>query len=240
MENRMEKQVRITPSLCDSDALLGIANTFSLFMDIASEHAESLGLGGKTMLERDLLWLTVRTRVHFIHRPFLMDTVRAVTWPGQPGRMRCMRYYRLYSGDALLAEGKTEWAVLEKGSGRLHGVQDIYPAGLVLSAETACDTPFARIGEDFSDAGPLGAYRVLSTDIDLAGHMNNAAYVRVLVGMLSTSALAGRNVSTADICFRAPCREGETLTAFSRQTERGTELALLRPEGKAAALLLLA
>ena len=44
MTNKLEKTFAIVPSQCDSTARLGIPNAFSLFMDIATEHADQLGI----------------------------------------------------------------------------------------------------------------------------------------------------------------------------------------------------
>ena len=54
MENRFGKEITILPSLCDSAALLGIPDTFGLFMDVASEHAAALGCGIRELGEKGL------------------------------------------------------------------------------------------------------------------------------------------------------------------------------------------
>ena len=69
MENRIEKEIVILPSLCDGSGRLGIPDAFALFMDIASEHAEALGCGIGALGKKGLFWLTVRTRVRFFRRP---------------------------------------------------------------------------------------------------------------------------------------------------------------------------
>ena len=61
MENYYQKSLVITPSLSDASGHLSIPSVFSLFMDIASEHAETLNIGFREMSERSLFWLTVKT-----------------------------------------------------------------------------------------------------------------------------------------------------------------------------------
>jgi medium-chain acyl-[acyl-carrier-protein] hydrolase len=238
MERKLELPVQITPSMCDASARLGIPNTFGLFMDIATIHAESLGLGAEAMLSRGLFWLTVKTKIRFHRRPALMESAAAATWPGLPGRMRCMRYYTLTGEDqALLAEGKTEWAVMEMKTGALHSVEEIYPKELELTEETVCETPFARLNKDFSDCPELYRFSVRSTDIDLGGHMNNAAYVHRLMEAFSVRQQKELAIGEIEVSFRAPCYEGDVLSLRKRETPEGMELGLVRPEGKTALLV---
>ncbi|MBQ1878012.1 MAG: hypothetical protein II161_04265, partial [Erysipelotrichaceae bacterium] len=64
------KPLEITLSMTDSSGKLGHAEAFALFMDIAGQHAEMLGIGARALLPRNLFWLTVRTRVIFEKRPY--------------------------------------------------------------------------------------------------------------------------------------------------------------------------
>ncbi len=234
VKNTLEKTLRVPISGCDCGARLGVADTFSLFMDMAAEHAELLGCGGAAMAARGLFWLTVRTRVRFFERPALMDEVTAATWPGKPGHVRCERFYTLSNKDMMLAQGRTEWAVLDSASGKLSVISDIYPEGLLFREDAVCEEPFVRMNEDFDGAQKLGEYTVRSTDIDLGGHMNNAAYVHALMGVFTAKQLSAMRVSELEVCFRAPCFEGETLTVFSRPCAQATEFAMLRPDAKVA------
>ena len=97
------RKLTVTPGICDASGRLGCADTFRLFQDVASEHAERMGLGGIAMQKKHAFWMTVRTRVHFYKRPRMMQEVDLSTWPMAPGRMRCDRCYRLSDDETLLA-----------------------------------------------------------------------------------------------------------------------------------------
>ena len=102
MERKMTQQLTIVPGLCDSTARLGVPDAFRLFMDIAGEHAETIGVGAAAMQARRLFWLTVRTMIRFHRRPVLAEHAALATFPGIPGKARCMRYYTLTQGEALI------------------------------------------------------------------------------------------------------------------------------------------
>ena len=70
----------IGPSICDADGRLSYAESFGLFMDIASIHAGQLGNGVLDMAGMGLFWLTVKTQINFINRPQITQMVTMETW----------------------------------------------------------------------------------------------------------------------------------------------------------------
>ena len=234
MENKLTKNITILTSQCDHTASLSIPAVFSLFMDLASEHGTMIRLGADDLAEKGLFWLTVKTKVKVYQRPKLMEKVTAETWPEKPGKIRCNRYYRLCSGDAVCAEGKTEWAMIHKDTGKLCALAEAYPEDMEHCPEVVCENPYARISENFTDCEILDNYRVRSTDIDLGQHMNNSAYIRVFFGALSCNEWESLDIKEIDVIFRSPSFEGEILTICKRNTENGFDIGILHADGKAA------
>ena len=237
MEAKLSRNLTVLPSVCDAQMKLSVPDLFAQFMDIATLHAEQLGVGADALFARGLFWLTVKTKVRILRRPRMLETVTVSTRPLVPERVRAIREYRLEKDGELLAEGKTEWAVIDVAAGKLCPMAGIFPPDLELAAEPAWPAPFARIRPDFSEAEALGTYTVRSTDIDLGGHMNNIAYLRAFLGVLSGGELKTMPQGEIEIVFRSPCFEGETLDLRRRETETGWELAALRPDGSPAAFL---
>ena len=130
MENYYQKSLVITPGLSDASGALSIPSVFTLFMDIASEHAETLNIGFREMSEKRLFWLTVKTQVCVFHHPRLMDTVSVSTWLDKPGRMRSVRCYEISSGSQSLITGKTEWALINRDTLSLTPLSGVYPESL--------------------------------------------------------------------------------------------------------------
>ncbi|MBQ5321049.1 MAG: hypothetical protein J6K88_03145 [Oscillospiraceae bacterium] len=235
MKCRMDKEITILTSLCDNTAHISVPSIISLFMDLASEHAPKIGLGAEVLAEKDMFWITVRTKIAINKRPKMPETVTASTWPEAPGRIRCNRYYKLSRDSEDLVLGKTEWAIIDKNSGRPARISDIYPDGLDHIEDDLSLGSFSKISEDISTCEKIDSYFIRSTDIDLAQHMNNAAYIRALFGAFSTKTLEKMEVKGLEVNFRAPCYEGESLDIYKRKTEDGAEFIMLKEDGKAAA-----
>lgn len=236
MDNFLKKDFIVLTSLCDAEGKLGIRNIFDICMDLASEHAARLGVSYYEMLERRCFWVAVRTRIKFYRRPMLMACVQAETWPGKPGIAKCDRFYRLSADGELLAEGRTEWAAQDVDTGMVRRSTSYgYPIDLVHRDEKVCAEVFTRF-KDFKPADDSGTrhYTVGSMDIDLGRHMNNVAYIRMLLGTFTTEEQAGMDISEMEISYRLGCYEGEKLEINRELREDGWYFQVRKPDGETA------
>ncbi len=235
MKNTLKRELTVDPGVCDHSGALGVPDAFGICMDLAASHAAALGIGMWDLAARDLFWLTVKTRVRFLRRPRMCETITGETWPESAEKIRCNRDYRLWAGDQVLALGKTEWAVVNVKTGKLHPAADVYPAGLEMRRDAVWDEPFARLRDDFDGVPVFARHTVASTDIDVGGHMNNVAYVRCLAGAFSTGEWDALNVRDLEIHFKASCYEGQLLELQRRERDGGLEIRM-SVEGKTAVL----
>ena len=230
MTEKYEVTREIGPSICDAAGKLSYAEAFGLFMDIATTHAEMLGIGLGAMAKKELFWLTVKTQVNFIRRPAMLQNVSLQTYPEKPDKMRGNRSYILGRVGEVLMTGKTEWAVINTQTHKLVPLDGIYPEELNFDTAPACPEPFARIADHFEGIEPYAEYRVRSMDIDVGGHMNNTAYARAVMGTFSVAELKSMNINRMDIIFRSSCYEGERLDFRRKQTETGLDIRVSRGE----------
>ncbi len=228
----------VAPSLCDASFQLGIAQQFALIQDIAAEHAERLGVGGAAMTERGAFWLAVHTRLEFFAKAEMMQPLCVSTWPQRtaPEDLRMHRLYRIESGGRTLAEGRTEWMVLNTNTGRLLRARDAgFPTDLEFHDEAVCTAPFVRVRDDFTEAERCFTRTVRSSDIDYGNHMNNVAYVRTMLDSFSSAELAALPVRSFEIRYGDPCHEGDAITVCRRETDTGFLFAIKKADGRLAA-----
>jgi len=224
MDYVFQKEYPILPSVCDASGRLSYPGAFECFMDIATQHADVLGVGLRDLSPKNLYWLTVKTKIVFLRRPEMGETAALMTWPEVPGRIRCMRSYEMKQGDEPLLCGKTEWAVVNTATGRMIPASEVFPNGNLFRQYSACGDAFTVIPDHFDDAEPCASYTVRSTDIDVGGHMNNAAYVRAIAGLFSAKAWQEMNIREMEVAFRAPCFEGNALMAQKRRNGDAIEI----------------
>lgn len=234
MANKLEREILVPLSHCDNMSKLSVPSMFSLFMDIATDHAEQLHLSAKDLGE-NLFWLAVKTKIKINKRPCMTEKVTLATWPEKAVRVRANRHYTISDENEVLVAGKTEWAVINTETGRLQRLNDIYGEDFSFCEDVSTDEVYARVSDDFSDASVLGEYTIRSTDIDVGQHMNNAFYIRALFSLFSTKELREREITEIDISYKAQSFEGETLTVKVREIGNAFEYGMIKPDNTVAA-----
>ena len=228
MQQVYEERFVIGPSSCDAERLLSHHAAFNLLQDVATNHATQLGIGLNDLEKRSLYWLIVRIKMVFEQRPMIGDEVVLRTWPEKPGKLRCNRSFLLLRDGEILLRVHTEWAVFNAAAGRVEPCANIFPPQLPYDLPAACADPYARIPESFGDVEPFAEYTVTSSDIDLLGHMNNAAYPRALFGCFSVAERKATDLKCVDLVFRSPCYEGDRLVFRKREHEGGLDVCASR------------
>ena len=233
---KYDESTIIYPSRMDSSGKLSVPDCFSMFMDIAAPHAALLECGTEDLAKKGLFWLTVRTKIHILRRPRLMEEVTVSTWPEAPEETRCIRNSSITKNGEPLVLGKTLWAVLNMKTGKLSRVDELYPEGFEASKEITIPEPFTRFDRNFKGE-PFGTYTVRSTDIDFGGHMNNVAYLRAFASLYTAKEWQELNLTDIEIHYKSPCFEGNTLT-FQKKTEGSeTQFAAFLENGKPAVFI---
>ena len=225
-----EKEFTLTPDYCDARAGLSPLGAFTIFQAIATEHAENIGVGGAAMAKRGEFWLTVHSRVDFFSRAQLMQTLTAKTWPESCDEksIRCFRSYSLRCGDALVAMGRTQKVVPFGQSG--------FPQEFPFTGEVAISDAPTRFRDDFTPDDFVRNYTVRPTDIDFGRHMNNVAYIRVLLDCFSAKQIASGTIASIEAHYFAPCLEGETLSVYQKQDGNTVRIAIKKQDAKPAVL----
>ena len=234
--NKFSTRITVMPSQTDFINRLGYYETFRLFMDLANMHAEKLGVDQLTLMNRSLFWLTVKTRIRFYRRPGMSCRVEGQTWPVRPLSLRTDRCYRLLDDEGPLAEGRTEWAIMDLSKGRLANLADLFPTELEFNEESFPIEDFPRIMPADDTYEVKGTYKVTSSDIDMGQHMNNAAYVRALLGMFSVQELRDMDIKEITVVFKTSAHEGDVLSMPLKRTGNTIDTGLYFQDGKPALL----
>lgn len=237
MKNKLEKAYTVSCRACDNTCKISYSGIVDLFMDLATEHASYINLGMNKLAEKNCFWVVSKTRVLIKRRPYMLEKLTASTWPQKPGAIRYNRYYGISDKDGYIVEGKSEWTILDKTTGKPRRSSEVYPQDLVHLEDTLCDEPFRRLSTDFSEATVLREYKICSTDIDISQHMNNVAYIRAILGSLTCQQIEDMNIRELEIAYRVQCYEGETVSIRRMDTEVGTDLAVVKEDGTTATVM---
>jgi acyl-ACP thioesterase len=124
-------------------------------------------------------WIVRRTRLEVSRFPVFGEPLRVVTWCSGLGKMWAERRTTVTGERGGQVEATALWVFLDAGTGR---PQPLPPDQLAVWAESAGDRRVrARLHHDDPPADAPGTpWRFRASDLDVAGHVNNAAYWEVL------------------------------------------------------------
>lgn len=219
MENKLSHFNYVLPSRSNRHAQLGLSDAIDIFMDLAMEHAELLGLGITEFNPKHLFWVAAKTKIHFNRYVNMAEQVTFSTWPQAPGKIKGNRQYQISKGDEILVSGKTEWVVISTDDHNIQKLDNIYPEELHFCEDPGDAEDFVRL-KDFKDGDAFGEYKVRCVDIDYGLHMNNVAYVKVIEGLFTSKDWDARQFTDFQIDYRKSCYEGDTLY-FTKKEEDG-------------------
>ncbi|MDX2079005.1 MAG: YbgC/FadM family acyl-CoA thioesterase [bacterium] len=164
---------------CDMYGHVNHANYLRYMQESAFSASAAVGFSAHRYEVLGLQWLAYETDVEYLQAARYGDVVTVKTWVADFRRVRSLRMYELFVGDKRVAQGSTDWVLLD--------TKAMYPTTITQEIIDA----YSR-GEVVSEAPrreslppppkmPDGAFklrrRVEWDDIDAAGHVNNAVYL---------------------------------------------------------------
>lgn len=167
---------------CDMYGHVNHANYLRYMQESAFSASAAVGFSAQRYESLNLQWLAYETDIEYVSAARYGDVVTVKTWVADFRRVRSLRMYELYVGDKRIANGSTDWVLLDTKS--------MYPTSITPDIIEA----YAR-GEIVTEAPrreslpnppkmPEGAFkirrRVEWDDIDAAGHVNNAVYLNYI------------------------------------------------------------
>lgn len=212
------------PALCD------------WLQEAAGNHAHHLGWAIDTLQGGGLTWVLSRLHVAVTRMPAWRENITVETWPKGAARAFAVREFRVgdESGVAIVI-ATSGWLLLDLATRR-----PVRPpeAIAVLGGQTPArvlDDPFAKLSELSGIPGAVALHpgevssvplprrdgvgaperecSVRFADLDMNGHANNVAIVRLLLEGLPEAVLRERHPVALEVEFRAEAMAGDRLVA---------------------------
>lgn len=162
----------------DGKKKLRLFNLENYLLEVAGSVADSLDFGIAQLHPMGLTWILTRLSVEMYELPTHCKKVRFETWIESNAHMLSTRDFRIYSGDKLIGQCKSVWAVLDMEKREIVNIfddpmfEDCVDGEVIEMARVRMTT----IPE------PTGcvAHKVAYSDIDYNGHCNSCRYLQAM------------------------------------------------------------
>lgn len=213
----------------DTDATLAVRPSQQLvFMqEMAFRHLDSMGKNLDTMRYEDgLAFILTRLTLKF-HAPIRpSEEITAQTWVCEGKGLNFPRCFRLYKQDGTVAaEGVSSWVLLDLNTHLPRRARD-FDYGFTPEEPLDFSTP--RRFEMPDQMQEVGTRRIVYSDIDYNGHMNNTRYPDMVCDFLPVGVVS--RIHTMHLEFAKEAKFGATLRVErgERTAETGETVYLVR------------
>jgi len=203
----------------DGKKKLRLFNLENYLLEVAGTVADELGFGIANLHPRGLTWILTRLSVEMYELPTHCEKVRFETWIESNAHMLSTRDFRIYSGDKLIGQCKSVWAVLDLEKREIVNIFDDPIFEGCVDGEVL-DMPRVRMTTIPEPTGCV-PHKVVYSDIDYNGHCNSCRYLQAMTDAYLPD-YYGKKVRL-DINYSKEAMLGETLQTYYLVTEDGVQ-----------------
>lgn len=217
MYKSIEKKYALKTSDFTPDKTIRAQAILELFQDVAGYHAEFLGCGVDALMSKGYAWILAGIRYKVV-KPFKMHaSVTVKTWPLKPSYAKFQREYEIFNDDGeMICIGDALWTVINFKERRIAPLHDIYQGIDEFLDEKTFAERFSRTKVDDEELQYLGERKVLISDIDVNGHVNNAKYPTFVVDVCGNDV---EKYPLVHIDYNKELLLGETVTLYGKKEE---------------------
>ena len=184
------KKYQVTVNDADFTKKLKLSAAFNYFQEIASLHADNLGIGFNEIGPKyNVTWVLTRMKVEILKYPIWDQEIVVETWPQIPKRFHFERdFYIKDLNNNILVKATSMWVLIDINTRELRSSDIIainYPE---IITERAIESNLGKIRP--TGEKELIYKRIIGcSDIDMNEHLNNSKYVDFIMDCFSMDTL---------------------------------------------------
>jgi medium-chain acyl-[acyl-carrier-protein] hydrolase len=183
--NTLREQYKLNSYLINAQGKLGLYHLLNLLQETSSAHAQNIGIGRQSMMERNLFWVIVRQKLVMYQWPKWNDQIEIETWIRKGNHTTTNRDFKIYQGSTLIGEATSNWLSLDASTRK----PIIWNVSELLEDNQHHDQVQIETHKIFAhkDCELLSNYQVRNSDIDQNQHVNNTKYAQWILDAIPLS-----------------------------------------------------
>ena len=167
---------------CGPEQTLPVALLVSRLIEVATNHANELGVGYENLIAHGQTWVLSRVAVEMDRYPRVDERYSVVTWVEKLNRHFSTRNFMIAMADGSVAGyARTVWVGINVADRTLADISRLVPLADVALPQKEC--PIAEVSRHRPVAVPdrCADYCFRYSDIDSNRHVNTVRYVELLL-----------------------------------------------------------
>ena len=187
-------------------------------MDVASNHAQQLGLGYEHIARDNVVWVLSRLSIQMDEYPGQNQDLTVETWIETVSRFFTQRCFCFINhAGKVIGYARTIWAAIDMQTRRPIDIQEWRPDMLqYVEAEKQCPIEkMSKIPQVEGIDSNMG-YTVRYSDIDINKHMNSAKYIEHVINTFDLDIFKEKIIHKFEIIFLAEGMYGDKLKLYKQ------------------------
>lgn len=226
-----EQRYFLTPAECNPQGRMPITLLINRLIEVATLHANQIGIGYDTLVDRHETWVLSRVAVEMRLYPGVNDNYTVRTWISSINRLFSERDFEILDTEGnTIGYARTVWAVLNTDSRSVADISRMeWVSELIPEFECPVDKPGRPKALRDYTAHP---YRFTYCDIDFNRHVNSSRYIELLLNQWSLDFHDQNRLTRFEIAYIHEARYAEEVEVRLQAEADGTTLAELTLEGR--------
>lgn len=214
----------------DANRLVRPSALVTYLQETANEHLIQKGISLDELRDRyGLAFILGSISVRVYEPLFSGDAIEVETWTYGEKGFRHNRCFRVLREGKTVAEATSVWALIKLADGTLVKVEDMPYRIEPDEPITLPDLPPRLRMPSLSEMEFVGERRIVYSDIDYNGHMNNTRYPDMLCDFLPE--MQKNRMTGMGLSYRREAVFGHTLRVFRQKTEDGYFICTVDEDG---------
>lgn len=200
---------------------LRISTLCSLFQEVASNHAQQLGVGYGQLRIKNMLWVLSRLLVKIHNLPTWHESITVKTWAKGTNRLFAVRDFELFDkADKMLCQATSYWLMLDAITYRPIR-PDTFFTDIALLEKHALPDTIDKI-EIAASSEKMDSVHVRYTDLDHNWHVNNVQYINWVLNCFPPQQYEHQGISTFQINFLSEFKYRDEVQLYRAQSQEDT------------------
>lgn len=211
LELKYSEDYFLTAGETDARGELPPTTIVERLIEIATRHANILGIGYARLAPAGRAWVLVGVHYAMERALHINETYRITTWIESTNRFFSERCFRFDDADGVvIGYARSTWAIIDVVQRRTVNLDFLEADRLRVDCE---ESPVARIRTmtAVDNPGREVHYTFRCMDLDFNGHVNSTRYIEHILNTWSLAHYTTHRVSDFAIGYRHECLCGQTV-----------------------------
>jgi len=225
---------KVLASNVNIDNKLSISGIINLFQDIATYHAQEIGIDADTLREKsNAFWIVTKYKLKIKKAPRYLDGLTGVTWMMPRAKITVNRCFRFSDSDGnVCVEGISEWAILDLENRSIRRLSTTpYPDDDGYTPEPEPVSKYTNLSCPIREDEYIYSHKVMASDIDMSAHTNNSVYTLIMQNAFDCGFYKTHDITEFEIAYRHESVEGDTIKLYRHDNDGSSVLICASPRG---------